>query len=208
MGGVFMYKYGKRLWSVVFVLFMFCMGMLLADRISLQKDLIRLHVVANSDTQEDQQRKLIVRDAIITYLSDCLSETESASAALGQIDANLLKIEQIARSALSSVGDKSSVDVSLGKESFPVREYDTFSLPSGVYQSLRVEIGEGAGENWWCVVFPAFCVPDSIETFCDVAEKSGMNNQLTNALTGQEKYKIRFFLLDCLGKLENILFGD
>ncbi len=208
MGGVFMRKFVKRIWTSVLIVAMFCLGLLLADRIALQKNLIRLHVVANSNTQEDQTRKLIVRDAVTAYLSDCLTDVEDPNQAYNVIDDHLLMIEQTAKNTLLAVGDESNVRVSLGKEPFPARQYDTFSLPSGVYQSLRVEIGEGVGENWWCVVFPSLCVPNTVETFNDMAKESGINDQLSGALSGQDSYKIRFFLLDCLGKLENILFGD
>lgn len=208
MDGVFMRKFVKGIWTLVLIIGMFCFGLLLADRISLQRNLIRLHVVANSNTQEDQARKLMVRDAVTAYLEDCLAEVDNPVDAYRKIDDHLLQIEEAAINTLSSVGDKSDVRISLGKEAFPVRQYDTFSLPSGIYQSLRVEIGEGEGENWWCVVFPALCIPDSVETFSDVAKDSGINDQLSGALSGKEGYQIRFFLLDCIGKLENIIFGD
>ena len=200
MGGVFMHKFVKWIWTSVLIATMFCLGLLLADRLSLQKNLIRLHVVANSNTQEDQARKLMVRDAV--------TEAEDSVQAYDIIASELTNIDQIAKSTLMNAGDESNVQISFGKESFPARKYDTFSLPSGIYQSLRLEIGEGEGENWWCVVFPSLCVPDSVEAFSNVARDSGMNAHLSGTLTGQKGYEIRFFLLDCLGKLENIIFGD
>ena len=208
MGGVFMHKFAKWIWTSVLVVIMFCLGLLMADHITLQNNLIRLHVVANSNSQEDQDHKLMVRDAITYYLEECLMGVETLKEAYTVIDNHLMNIEQTAKNTLLAVGDESDVRVSLGKDSFSTRHYDTFSLPSGIYQSLRVEIGESAGENWWCVVFPSLCVPKSVETFHDMAKESGMNENLSGALSRGEGYEIRFFLLDCIGKLENILFGN
>lgn len=203
-----MHKFVKWIWTSVLIVAMFCVGLLLADRLSLQKNLIRLHVVANSNTQEDQARKLMVRDAVTDYLSKRLTQADNSAQAYDIIASELSDIEKVVKKTLVNAEDASDVRISLGKEAFPTRNYDTFSLPSGVYQSLRLEIGEAEGENWWCVVFPSFCIPDSVEAFRDMAKDSGMNDQLTGALTGQKGYEIRFFLLDCLGKLENIIFGD
>jgi len=87
-----------------------------------------------------------------------------------------------------------------------VRNYDTFRLPAGVYESLRIVIGEGEGKNWWCVVFPELCLPATAEGFESVAVGSGFSEALSGALTGETQYEIRFFLLDCFGRLENFFF--
>ena len=93
--------------------------------------------------------------------------------------------------------------VSFLKEEFPSRDYDTFSLPSGIYQSLRVTIGEGEGRNWWCVVFPTLCMGASVWDVEEGAAGGGFSQELTDTITGQKEYKIRFYLLDVLGRLEN-----
>lgn len=84
--------------------------------------------------------------------------------------------------------------------------YDTFQLPAGLYEALRVTIGEGAGHNWWCVVFPTLCVPASSEGFQETAEASGLSSQLAGTLTREEgEYEIRFQFLDWLGQVKNWL---
>ena len=87
-----------------------------------------------------------------------------------------------------------------------MRQYDTFALPSGVYESLRISIGEAQGKNWWCVVFPSLCMPAVGENFSDAAAGAGFDDGLTNTLQQKKGYEIRFFLLDWLGWLENLLF--
>ena len=97
--------------------------------------------------------------------------------------------------------------MSFRRELFPTREYDTFSLPAGVYDSLRVTIGQGEGHNWWCVAFPSLCLSAASEEFADKAAGAGFPDSLTGALDGEEKYEVRFFLLDALGELEKFLYA-
>lgn len=175
----------------------------LKDRQSLRSDLIRLHVVADSDSEEDQAVKLQVRDAVIAALQDKMDSSWDASQAKAYLQAHLEEIQAVANETLEALGSTDTAAVTLGLEEFPVRYYDTFTLPSGVYESLRVTIGEGEGKNWWCVVFPSLCVSATSEGFSDTAAAAGFPESLTDTLTGE--YEIRFFLLDCLGKAENFL---
>ena len=206
MDGVFMRKFAKFIWTTVLVISMFCLGILLADRAALEKNLIRLHVVANSDSKEDQSHKLQVKDAITKFLSEQLQSAENSGEAYQLLAGQLPKLEEIAREVLVGLDDQNDVRVSLGKETFPLRQYETFSLPSGVYQSIRIEIGQSEGENWWCVVFPSLCNPQTAEAFSAEAVNSGLGNHLTGALSNEKGYEIRFFFLDCIGKLENLFF--
>lgn len=201
-----MFKFMKKALAIIGVLSLFGLGALLADKQYLKTGLVRLHVVANSNTQEDQQIKLHVRDAVLNYLEANMSGVTDAQSAMDYLGSHLNELEKTANETLSSFGISDSASVTLTKEKFGVRQYDTFTLPSGVYESLRVEIGEAAGENWWCVVFPALCTGASTEEFKDTAATSGFNDSLTNTLAEDSGYEIRFFLLDCLGKLENFFF--
>lgn len=178
-------------------------GMVVADKQLLRENLIRLHVVANSDSQEDQAIKLEVRDAIIAALQEGMDTSMDADEAKEYLSAHLTDLEMVANAALARAGSTNTATVTLGMEEFPVREYDTFSLPSGVYESLRVTIGEGVGHNWWCVVFPSLCVPATSADFTDAAVAAGFPEDLANTLAGD--YEVRFFLLDYLGRLENFL---
>ena len=138
---------------MLFALALLAAGMVSAaalqqEQRELSEKLIRLHVVANSDSQEDQAIKLQVRDAVLAA-ADGLEEE--------RLETALPEIQQAAEACLRQLGREETVTVSLGMERFPTRMYDSFSLPAGTYRALRVTIGEGAGKNWWCVVFPSLC---------------------------------------------------
>jgi stage II sporulation protein R len=169
----------------------------------LSENLIRLHVVANSDSDADQCLKLKVRDAVVAHLQPAMTDMQSQADAKAYLNAHLAELERIANQTLLEAGCLDKATVSLQKEAFPVRHYDTFSLPSGVYQSLRITIGEGEGHNWWCVVFPSLCLPAAGETMEDTAAGAGFSDGLSGALEGEQPYQVRFFLLDLLGKVQN-----
>ncbi|MBO5952549.1 MAG: stage II sporulation protein R [Oscillospiraceae bacterium] len=183
-------------------------GMLIAQKETLRTDLIRLHVVAASDSADDQSTKLLVRDAIIQYLQPQLEQLPDAQAAKVYLGDNLAQLETVANQTLREAGSWDTAKVTLCEEEFPVRHYDTFSLPSGVYESLRVTIGPGEGQNWWCVVFPSLCVNAAAESFAHTAAGAGFSDELSHTLAGDDGYEISFFFLDCLGRLENLFhFG-
>lgn len=207
MDGVFMRKLIKIVWTLVLVLFLFCIGGLIADRQQLYNGVIRLHVVGNSDSVSDQQMKLKVKDAIISYLNNRnIRLVENKENAYTFLSGKLDEIENVANDTLQRMGASEKANVTLGKCEFGTRQYDTFSLPAGVYDSLQITIGEGTGKNWWCVVFPALCAPATTDEFKSVAVSSGFENGLSNTLGGESGYQIRFFFLDCLGKIENFFY--
>ena len=179
--------------------------MLLRDHQMLRNELIRLHVVAASDNPEDQTLKLQVKDAVVESLQknmENLADMEQAEIYLQQ---QLPKIEALANRVLQEAGCGDVATVSLQLEEFATRYYDTFTLPAGIYESLRITIGPGEGKNWWCVVFPTLCVGATVEEFEETAHCAGFSDALTGALTGEEPYEVRFFVLDALGRLENFL---
>ena len=178
-------------------------GMLIADRQKLRQELIRLHVVAASDSREDQAVKLEVRDAVIQAVQRELENFHDLDQAKAYLQENLPKIESVANEVLSRAGFADTATVSLCVEEFTTRVYDTFTLPAGLYESLRIVIGEGAGQNWWCVVFPSLCLPATSEGFEEVACGAGFSDTLTDTLEGE--HEIRFFFLDALGSFENFL---
>lgn len=129
----------------------------------LAEKLIRFHVVANSDNEEDQRIKLAVRDKVLSAVDGILEDAETRSDAERIIGENLDLIERTAENELKAQNDNHNVTVTLTEESFPTRYYDTFTLPAGDYKSLRITIGEGEGHNWWCVVFPPICAGAAFE---------------------------------------------
>ncbi len=199
-----MKKIAKVLGTSVLLLALIWVGTVIADRQRLNEGLIRFHVVAASNSQADQSIKLQVRDAVIEQVQEEMANLSNADSAKAYLLERLDDLEQTADTVLAEAGVTDHATVTLAKESFPTRDYDTFSLPAGVYDSLRITIGEGEGENWWCVVFPSLCLSATADGFEDAAAGAGFPNSLTGALEREGGYEIRFFLLDCLGWLENL----
>ena len=124
---------------------------------------LRLHIRANSDNKEDQDLKLKVRDAVLTYTTTLLSNINNKIDAIKIISDNLTIITEKAEAVIKDCGFTYDVKTEIKKEFFEKREYDGFFLPADIYDSLILEIGEGKGHNWWCVIFPAVCVSGSFK---------------------------------------------
>ena len=198
-----MRKYLNRIGICLLIACFVWIGMLLADRHKLRQELIRFHVVASSDSQEDQAVKLQVRDAVLGAFREELQNLQDMEQAKAYLQENLPKIEAIANDVLAQAGFSDRAKASLCVEEFTTRVYDTLTLPAGIYESLRIVIGEGEGHNWWCVVFPSLCLPATSEGFEEVACGAGFSDTLTDTLEGN--HEIRFFVLDVLGSVENFL---
>lgn len=153
----------------------FLTGTLAAEKLVLERDVVRLHVVAASDSSRDQARKLEVRDAVCKALEEVPQE------GLRQA---LPALQALAERTLEESGQKEPVKVLFGKESFETRQGEDGALPAGTYHTLRVIIGEGRGHNWWGVVFPRLCYGSSMETWAG----------------GQGT--VRFYALEKLGQAE------
>jgi stage II sporulation protein R len=159
--------------------------------------LVRLHVIAASDSEEEQALKLRVRDAVLDYLRPRLEGAESAGEARELLAGGLAGVQAAAESA----AEGRRVRVSLGREDYPAREYGGFTLPAGRYESLRVILGPGEGRNWWCVVFPPLCL-EAAET---EALQSVMSPEDYALVCREEDCELRFWLVDLWGALMNRL---
>lgn len=126
---------------------------------ALEQKVIRLHVIANSDSEADQALKLRVRDRVLVLAEDILRQSRDMEEARQRLAEALPQLQQTAAEEIAAQGSRYTVSAGLEETEFPTREYDGFALPSGEYLALRVVIGEGAGKNWWCVVFPSLCLP-------------------------------------------------
>ena len=126
-----------------------------------KESLIRIHVLANSDSQADQQLKLQVKDAVVRYLQPQLEQSQSIEESRQIIQDQLPQIAQTATNTLRQAGSSYDVTLQYGHFDFPVKYYGSFSLPAGNYEALRILIGQGKGQNWWCVLFPPMCFTDS-----------------------------------------------
>ncbi len=166
--------------------------------------LVRLHVVASSDSREDQARKLQVRDAVLAVTEPLAETGEDPMSALARM---LPQIQQAAEDCLRSAGCTDPVSVTLGREAFPTRVYETFALPAGTYQSLRVTIGAGEGHNWWCVAFPSICFQATAEDLEQAAQAAGFTDGEVRLITGQQEgYTLKFKTWELLQELKNRLF--
>ena len=118
---------------------------------------LRLHIRANSNSEEDQAVKYLVRDALTAWLTPLVAEAGSKQEALSLVQSNLDEAERIAEAVLLQNGFSYGAEAKLTKEEFPTRVYEGATLPAGVYDAFILELGEGAGDNWWCVVYPPLC---------------------------------------------------
>ena len=169
-------------------------------------NVLRLHVLANSDSDEDQALKLKVRDAILERSSELFGELESIDEAAESINANIDAITEVARKVISDNGYDYPVSVTLTNEHYPTRSYEALSFPSGEYLSLRVMIGDAEGQNWWCVLFPPLCL--SAATDKTVAEDAfisvGLTGEQYRIITESDntKYTVRFKILETIEGLK------
>ena len=200
-----MKKFVRRIVACMLIAACFWTGGLIADRQMLRDQLIRLHVVGESNSEEDQAVKLQVKNAVVEYLNTAMEDISDVEQAKCFVQENLPKLQAVANETLVSLGIQPTAVATFCKEEFGRRVYDTFTLPSGVYDALRITIGQGEGRNWWCVVFPTLCTGATIEELESVAAGAGFSDSLTGAISQGEGYEVRFFFLDMLGKLENIL---
>ena len=163
---------------------------------------VRLHVLANSDREEDQALKLTVRDAVLeaaaSYLEGCTTQEE----AIQSLTLHLSDLEAVAAETVTAEGYNYPVTVLLGEEDYPTRTYESCAFPAGSYVSLRVCIGEAEGQNWWCCLFPPLCLSaasaksDNEDAFVQVGLTKDQYGIITE--TERTKYKVRFKILEVI----------
>ena len=163
------------------------------------ENMIRLHVIANSDSEEDQALKLHVRDAVLGAVSQIphASSVEDAKEGIKRYSGEILSA---AEEAVNESGSEDEVSLFFDTERYPVRYYEGFSLPAGEYTSLRVVIGNGEGHNWWCVLFPPLCTAASESEREDDFIEAGFTSEEYRLIKNDSgtKYKVRFKILEIL----------
>ena len=169
------------------------------------ESVVRLHVLANSDSDSDQALKLKVRDAVLSYISPKVIDSVSREDAIQILEDELDEVQKVAAEVVLSEGYDYPVDVTLTLEEYPTRNYEAMSFPSGEYVSLRVMIGEAEGQNWWCVLFPPLCLSaaseklENEEAFIAVGLNSDQYKIITE--TDDATYYLRFKLLEAIQNL-------
>jgi stage II sporulation protein R len=159
---------------------------------AIYEDTVRLHILANSDSDADQELKLRLRDAILAEFGRELSVFESTEEATSELMGKLEEIRKFCDGKLSDYGSPYKTGVTLSEEWYDTREYGSFTLPKGYYTSLRVIIGEGGGKNWWCVMFPPLCLDAAVKkhTYTDREE-----------ILITKKYNIKFKILELISEI-------
>ena len=140
----------------------------------------RLHVIANSDSAEDQALKYKVRDSLLNYMNSLVTSTTSKDEAMEILTNNIDNFKNIAEATIKENGYNYSVNITVGKHSFPTKYYGDVSLPAGIYDALRVEIGSASGQNWWCVMFPPLCFVDISSGIVPEESKESLKNNLND----------------------------
>ena len=170
---------------------------------SVREDVVRLHILANSDSEKDQNIKLKIRDALLEKNTLILSDGVNQDNAVEYFELSKDELLETARGVLRKNGFDYDVKVYLEKEYFETREYDELIFPAGEYTALKVVLGEGKGRNWWCVMFPPLCVPAAD----DIKVKNNTEDYLTDSgneiVNGGKKYVIKFKLLEVYEELKN-----
>jgi stage II sporulation protein R len=163
----------------------------------LADDVLRLHVLANSDSDADQALKLEVRDRILAESESILAGVSDREQAKTRLQGSMEVLAQAGADTVARAGYQYPVTVSVEKTWFPTKQYADFALPAGDYTALRVVIGEGGGQNWWCVVFPPLCFDMACEQVEATAAMAGLSGEEIALITGEDGgYVIKFKLLE------------
>lgn len=159
---------------------------------TLAQKMIRLHVIANSDSEADQALKLEVRDKVLDFTTTVLQRSADMEDAQVRLREELTRIETIAQREIAAQGYDYPVTAQLASAEFPLKEYDGFSLPAGEYMALRLVIGEGEGRNWWCVVYPPLCTAAAAD-MPQTAIQAGLTGDDVSLITGEDTgYVLKF----------------
>ncbi|HIS77717.1 MAG TPA: stage II sporulation protein R [Candidatus Merdivicinus excrementipullorum] len=204
-----MTKHSEKFWILTITLTFLLM--IAFDSLSLfqkecreiQEDVLRLHILANSNSEEDQAVKLKVRDRILLESGELFNTVGDKSSAQEKAAENTDKVEQIAKEVLAEEGFSYPVTAKVTRQFFDTRVYDGFTMPAGWYDSLQVVLGEGAGRNWWCVLYPPLCISAAEKTQEKLEENFTEGER--QVLESEPKYEVRFFIVELAGKIGNWL---
>lgn len=169
----------------------------------ISENIFRLHVIANSNSEEDQALKYIVRDEVLKYINDISSNCTTKQEIIDIVSTHLQEIQSIAQEAIYKEGFTYPIELQIGNFEFPTKTYGDISFPPGFYDALRIKIGNADGKNWWCVMFPPLCFIDTSSGIVPDESKELMENNLTQeefALisSSNNEAKIKFKVVELL----------
>ena len=197
-------------WELALMLGVLCALGIGAWREGAQEELadsvIRLHVIANSDSEADQALKLAVRDRVLEQAECLYPEGADREEARRALECHLNALAAAGQAVVGEWGYDYPVSAELTRCWFPTKEYDGFALPAGEYEALRVVIGEGEGQNWWCVAFPPLCLGAASETVEEAAQAGSFTREQAGLITGETGgYVLKFKGMELLGELKGVL---
>lgn len=197
---------------VIFFIGFNCLNLIYGSTSSEQKNIsnkiIRFHVLANSDSIEDQSLKLKVKDEIIKHMMPKLDKSNSIDESRKILKENDKEIKKIAENIINKNGYKYSVNTYLGQEQFPIKTYGNITLPQGQYEAYKIVIGNGQGQNWWCVMFPPLCFVDVTKGEVSTKEteqkmkKVLKEEELKSINNSRNSYEIKFKVVEEINKLK------
>ena len=168
-----------------------------ALQMHLAQEVLRFHVLANSDSADDQELKLKVRDAVLGYMEEKLPESDGAAETKDWLRSHIDEIEEISRRTVADAGTEYPVSAAVTTCWFPDKTYGDVTFPAGNYEALRIEIGEAKGHNWWCVLYPGLCFMDTTNAVVPDEGKQKLKNVLTeeeySRITADSDFKIGWF---------------
>ncbi|MFN7252080.1 MAG: stage II sporulation protein R [Anaerobacillus sp.] len=173
------------------------MSVAAANMVAIPEEAIRLRILANSDSPKDQWLKREIRDQVNAEITNWVTELESIEYARDVIESQLEKIELIVASELARIGVSDSFTVEFDEVQFPTKLYGNVVYPAGLYEAVLITIGEGKGENWWCVLFPPLCFIDFANGDAAEAEQDGE----------EVETEVRFFVVEVFHTIKNFMFG-
>ena len=172
----------------------------------IREEVLRLHVIANSDEDYDQELKLKVRDAVLQSGESVFSGSEDIISAESEIADKKDVILHSAVETIRNLGYDYDVKIELARSYFPTRTYDNLTLPAGYYKAVRIIIGEGKGKNWWCIMFPPLCLPSATKK--DEIISAFLTDEEMNIVTADPDYEVRFWIVEKYYELKNKFFVE
>ena len=198
-------KNSKKYFIIFILLFLYVMlySFSYANNVvsDLSNSLFRLHVIANSNSKEDQNLKYLVRDELISYMNTLCSNVSSKEQAIAIANEHLDDFQKVANEVISNNGFNYSAKVQIGNFAFPTKTYGDISLPAGYYDALKVELGKAEGKNWWCVMFPSLCFVDINNGIVPEESKEELQASLLEEdynliSSNNSEYKLKFKIVE------------
>ena len=164
-------------------------------------DILRLHIIANSDSEPDQRLKLKVRDGIISQCGGLFNNCDDILSATQSAEDSLSELKDVALTCVENYGYNYDVSVSLCESYFPTKVYENVTLPAGYYNAVKIIIGEGKGKNWWCVMFPSLCLPGALSKESRLSSVLSENEM--KLVLSEPEYEVRFWLVEKYYDIKN-----